>query len=188
MNIRRIASALAAVVLAGGLITATGQAANADVFPVMGGIYELYIPFFNPGAAKCLDVPHGDPTPGLGLMVFHCHGSDADGANQLWKALSGGVVTRLQNQATGLCLSANLGTSIQVVQEPCFATQADIWSFQPTPNLNTSAGVVNMLSHNCLATENSSGADNTRVVLAPCTFANLTDPARLWVRQNWVLA
>jgi hypothetical protein len=187
MNIRRIASALAAVVLAGGLIAATGEAAFADITPVNGGIYELYVPFFNTNAAKCLDVPHGDPTPGLGLVVFHCHGSDAQGANQLWETIFDGTGWLVMNRATGRCLSANLGAGTQVVQDFCVASlPGQIWNFAINSGINTVVGVSNARTGLCLATENSSGGDGTKVVLAPCIFANFSDPT--WIRQNWVLA
>jgi len=189
MKIRRIIGALAALALAGGVIAATGEAAYADTTPVPNGIYELYIPFFNQNAAKCLDVPRSNPNPGVQVQVFHCHGSDSSGANQLWKATPlAGDSWQLTNQATGRCLSASLSQDTHVIQDVCVGTAAQAWKFDPNPSFGSTSGVINMLAGNCLATANLSGADDTLLVLASCQYNNLRDPARRWARQNWTLA
>src|SRR5947207_6493850 len=128
MNLRRIAGALAAIVLMGGLVVGLDHAAYADNNPLPGVQFEIFPPFFNTNAPKCLDVPNGSRTRGVRLQVFHCHGFDSNGAMQLWFMENLGTDNsgpfQIRNKNSGLCLNIVLNTNgapgTQALQNTCF--------------------------------------------------------------------
>lgn len=82
--------------------------------PQPGVDYELFTPFISPGGTyKCLDDPNGSTTDGQPLVIYHCHGFDANGANQLWTfdfdQFTGDY--RVKNKKSGLCLDVPTSTS-----------------------------------------------------------------------------
>jgi hypothetical protein len=193
MNKRRIA--LFAALLAGGLAIGIGQTAYADNNPQLGRWYELYPPYFNPGAPKCLDVPSGKSDTGLVLQVFHCHGYDSNGAPQRWafrrdgKDLAGNDKFEIMNLASRECLNvanSSGATGTLAVQDFCLQSDRGEWVLHPTPNVGPYFGLSNVKFPNqCLATSNSSGADHTRVEISDCGYTNQNDPN--WIRGVWSL-
>jgi hypothetical protein len=193
VNIRRIVSALFTVLLASGLVVGFGQAAHADNNPQPGSWYELYLPYFNPGAFKCLDVPNGSSANGLVLQVFHCHGYASNGAPQRWNLVSWGAIPdaprfEIVNVGTGECLNVTSGaTGTRVIQQAgCVTTESEVWVLHTTPNVGPYFALSNLAFPNeCMAASNSSGGDHTPVEIADCNYFNQNDPT--WIRQVWSL-
>jgi hypothetical protein len=193
MRLRRILGLLAAIVTASLCTVAAGPAAHADnVPPPPGNFVELFVPFFNPGQFKCLDVPGGDSTSGRQVQVFHCHGYAADGAPQRWYLLAvpGSADTyQVRNEASRQCLATSPGGSggTPVVQRPCDgAAMIQRWILHPTPSFPSFLALISAFApSHCLATNDSSGNDRTCVVLGQCNVDNPTGSG--WVRQVWSL-
>jgi hypothetical protein len=189
MNKRRIA--LFAALLAGGLAIVVGQTAYADNDPQPGVAYELFVPYFNGGDDKCLDVPNGTSDIGAVLQVYHCHG----GGPQRWRLVprsrdgDNNVIYEIVNQGNRECLNMQNGsgaTGTLVVQDICLTESPGLWTLHKTPNVGPYFAMSNVqFPDHCLATSNSSGNNRTRVEIADCNYLNQNDPT--WIPQVWSL-
>ena len=193
---KRTIGILLAAIMGCLLVSGVAQPAYAQNNPTAGNWYELFPPFFNSSAPKCLDVPNGSSTDGLVLAVFHCHGYDSNGTPQRWTFFNRGVdaqrntLWELRNEASQRCLNiANLtgANATQVVQLRCNSESRGLWVVHPTTNVTPFFGLSNVQFPNlCLATGNSSGSDHTGVEVTVCNFNDSSDTAAL-VRQVWSL-
>jgi hypothetical protein len=192
MLAKRILGAVFAVLMACGVTVGVASAAQAtNTIPPSSQFAEIFPPFFNTNQSKCLDVPTGSGANGLIIEVFHCHGYDSRGEPQRWiflnRGLSNGNEIRweIMNVASSKCL--NLATTnsagVQsVIQEPCLGSGGSIWFVRNT-TVGSNFGLVNALTAKCMATDNSSGSDKTKVEVAPCNYNNQNDPN--FIRQVW---
>lgn len=186
MPMRRSMRVLATLVMTAGFVGGLAQVAHADnTVPPPDAWVEIYPPFFNPGAPKCLDNTGGSNSVNNAQQVFHCHGYASNGAPQRWQLFNRGDANNpyyeIRNVGSNLCLYA-FGAS--VLQEPCNLQFAGEWFINPTPNVGPYFALQNLgYPGQCLATLNSSGSDHTRVVIAPCNYSNQNDPT--WIREVW---
>ncbi|MFF5703518.1 TIM-barrel domain-containing protein [Streptomyces sp. NPDC012794] len=105
----------------------------------------------NAASARCLDLPHGDTTPGTAPTLYSCHG----GPNQRWTLHDDGRLTGLN----GVCLDA--ADPARITVRTCAAGPAQTWQPGPDGSLR-SAG-------QCLTPAGSGTADGTGLTRAPCT-------------------
>ena len=71
--------------------------------------YEVFPPYIDPTALKCLDVPSASTKPGVALQLYSCHGYASNGANQRWYFNYAGTYNglpayQIQNLNSHLCL------------------------------------------------------------------------------------
>lgn len=108
-----------------------GTASASDVPPVPDGFHEIesLTPAVPDGHAICLDVTNGSTSPGAVMQVFHCHGSDPNGAPQLWEFVKQFDGNYLIEQKDGLCLApaGNALMMVAMTQEPCRTTVGQEW-------------------------------------------------------------
>lgn len=188
MSLRGIVRALVALVLAVAVVGGTGTAALADnTVPPPGTWVEIWPPFFNQSAHKCLDNTNGSNNVDNPVQVYHCHGYDNKGAPQRWQLFNrsddpaNNPYYEIRNVGTNQCLYAlNLG----VVQEPCNLQFRGLWRIIPTPNVGPYFALSNLgFFGGCMATSDSSGGDHARAIIATCNYDNQNDPT--WTRQVW---
>lgn len=125
---------LAATVVMAGLVVGPGHAAYADNNPQPWVQFEIFPPFFNTNAPKCLDVPNGSATRGTPLQVFHCHGFDSNGAPQLWFFENLGTDNsgpyQIRNKASQLCINIVLNTEgapgTPAIENTCFGADTGL--------------------------------------------------------------
>jgi len=170
---RILASLISCAALAVGLSTSMNGTALASAAPQPGVYYEIFPPYANPTAHKCLDVPNGTTTEGVALQVFHCHGYDSHGGPQLWQFINvGGGNYWIVNQASGRCLggfySSTPGVG-QTAQYNCGAVSYLYWQIVPSAFDPDGFELASpWVTGYCLSTRNSLGDDHTPVVLYPC--------------------
>ncbi|MFD5226363.1 beta-1,3-glucanase family protein [Microbacterium sp. NPDC058342] len=104
----------------------------------------------------CLDVPWGDPTPGVQVQAANCYGNDA----QRWTRGSDGTI-----RALGKCLDARAagttnGTVVQIWD--CNGTDAQKWSYD-----SAAQALKNGVSNLCLDATNGV-TDGSPVALWQC--------------------
>jgi hypothetical protein len=190
MFLRRSVRVLVALLLAGTAVGVTSPAAHADnTVPPPTVWVEIFAPYFNVNAAKCLDNPSGSTSVGTQMQVYHCHGYDSHGDPQRWQLFNRGTADNpyyeVRNVASNLCLFAR--TDLRVVQQPCNAEFGGLWRVEP----NTKEGPNFSLSSlaffgGCLATGDSSGNDHTRLYIDNCKIDDRSDTT--WIRQVWSFA
>jgi Ricin-type beta-trefoil lectin domain len=170
--------------LATGLVTGTAGTAQAAVTVDPDTFYEIFPRYFNVTQPKCLDVPNGSSSVGLRLQVFHCHGSAANGAPQLWKFVPvGAPLYWIVNKASGRCLEPPSGTGGFVVQDTC--SDLTRWRLIPasfdTRDMFIGLGLIG----SCVGTADNSGNDHTAVTYQTCSntsfFSNQVQ------QQDWAL-
>lgn len=114
--------------------------AYADNNPQSGVWAELYPPYFNSGASKCLDAPGGTTSTGTTLQVSHCHGYASNGPPQRWVPLNrcqdgaGNVRREFMNLASHECLNIANSTGAsgtRAVQDVCLGTDSGLWCCTP---------------------------------------------------------
>jgi hypothetical protein len=200
VNIRRMAGLLVAGTLAAGLCTtgavaqaATGTAsrlATPAVTPAVSSdlpdpytTYEVFPPYIDPTALKCLDVPGASTQPNVALQLFSCHGYASNGANQRWYFYPAGTYNglpayQIQNLNSHLCLAPN-GFAPDygpVYQNSCRPVPGQYWELS-SPDESDHVNLINALYGWCLAASDTSGHNHTPVILGPC------DPGPIW-NQN----
>jgi hypothetical protein len=79
---KKVAGALAALALAGGLLIGMTGTARADVVPPTTTWVEIVAGYLDQQA--CLDDPGGSNAVGDQLELWHCHGYDSRGSAQRW--------------------------------------------------------------------------------------------------------
>jgi hypothetical protein len=182
MGIPRIAGLISAVALAIGLSTAMAGAAQAAVAPTPGINYEITSPFLTPNPL-CVDVPGGSTSTGTPLQLFHCHGTDSQGAIQLWRFdRVGGTndrpIYQIVNLRSRLCLEVANTTGApgtRIVQGSCILGSQSEWQI-----LDNATGFINDPNPNdfelnafifgeCMTAANSSDNNQTPLVLGQCT-------------------
>jgi hypothetical protein len=179
-------------VLAAALVGGVGQAAHADnTVPPPTQWVEIFAPYFNLNAAKCLDNPGGSTSMDNPIQVFHCHGYASNGAPQRWQLFNRGdgdnPYYEIRNVASNLCLFAR--TDLSVVQEPCNEQFGGLWRVKPTANVGPNFALASLAFFDgCLATADSSGNDHTRVYMSVCNFDDQSDPNHTWIREVWSFA
>jgi hypothetical protein len=107
---------------------AAGGAQTAVQIPT-GVWVELWMPYITPTRPKCLDIQTNGV---LYASIFPCHGSDRNGANQLWqfRDLGNGGYWIVSKYWAGQCLMAYLPTSVTV--GPCGADGGTTWRVIPS--------------------------------------------------------
>jgi len=116
----------------GAAVRASGATANAIVAP--GGLYEIVAIQGTPTGAKCVDVINGSTAPGARLQIFHCHGSDRNGAVQLFSFIDmGNGFYQVSNKNSHLCFelpnsSGADGTEIE--QADCLGFGGQQWEIR----------------------------------------------------------
>jgi hypothetical protein len=185
--IRRLVHLIAPFVLIAILIGGFGEAAHADnTIPPSTQWAEIFPPFFNLNAPKCLDNVNGSNSVDNPQQVFHCHGYASNGAPQRWQLFNRGTgdnpYYEIRNVGSNQCLFAR--TNLRVVQEPCNEQFGGLWRVVPTPNVGPYFALSSLAFFGgCLATGDSSGNDHTSVFIASCNFDNQNDIT--WIRQVW---
>jgi hypothetical protein len=181
---------LLTLVLAAAFTVGAGAAAHADnTVPAPDTWVEIYPPYFNTSASKCLDNSNGYRSINNPIQVFSCHGYASNGNPQRWQLFNRGLandpVYEIRNVGSNLCLAAI--SSGAVVQQPCNEHFGGLWWLNPTQNVGPHFALQNVGFYGqCMATANSSGSDRTRVVIASCNYNNQYDIN--WVRQVWSFA
>jgi hypothetical protein len=170
---RIMANLVSGIALAMGLSMSMTVAAQASVTPDPNVFYEIYPPYISPAAHKCLDVPSASRSEEVPLQIFHCHGYASNGANQLWEFVSVGAGNYwIVNKNSGLCMAdffVDSPPGTATYQYDCGAVDWEYWRIVPSafdPDGFELASVY--LPEYCLAALDSSGRDQTRVVLYPC--------------------
>lgn len=179
---RRIAGLLGAGVLAAGLSTGIGAgAAQAAIIP-QNTWYELWVPYANPTAHKCLDVPDGSTAVNVKLQIFHCHGYDSSGGNPqrwyftfdpTWQAYM------IWNAGSGLCVDWSGFPNHQVVQGGC-GYPSEEWKIVPDASGDTFQLENADFTDQCLAVDGTSANDHSPVVTGYCDW-----PASVAPQQDW---
>jgi hypothetical protein len=176
MKIRRVIGVFFASTMAIGICLGSASAAQAVPTPDPSTWSEIFPPFFNTAAHKCLDVPSGSSSIGLHLQLFHCHGYASDGAPQRWTFLPvDSNVYLIDNNASGRCLQDF--DPQDIVQDSCQVTFAQEWEITATPydpNLFLLQSV-NWPSE-CLSAVNTSGNDRTPLQVVPCDHSASFSP------------
>ena len=141
--------------------------------------YEVFPPYIDPSALKCLDVPSAATQP-VALQLFSCHGYASNGANQRWYFNSAGTYNglpayQIQNLNSHLCLAPN-GFAPDygpVYQNTCRPVPGQYWEVS-SPDESDHVNLINALYGWCLAASEASGNNHTAVILGPC------DPGPIW--------
>lgn len=190
MFTRNTVRVLLTLVLAAAFTVGAGAAAHADnTVPSPGDWVEIFPPYFNTSASKCLDNSNGSNSVNNPIQVFHCHGYASNGNPQRWQLFNrgdaGNPYYEIRNVGSNMCLAAV--SSGAVVQQPCNEFFNGLWFVNPTANVGPYFGLQNLgFPGQCMATLNSSGSDKTRVVIANCNYDNQNDIT--WIRQVWSFA
>jgi hypothetical protein len=146
----------------------------------------------------CVDVPGGSSQEGLRLQLWHCHGSDSQGAPQRWQFIfygtdpAGHPAYVIRNIGNNLCMTWGLvfnpNPPGNIFQEPCpvfDVHQATLWvildgSLQTTrleaAHVNSSTGQVTSWGF-CLRANDSSDANGTPL---STTTACARDADEVW--------
>ena len=168
MKLRRVIGSFFSCTMAIGLSLGLTSAAQAAPTPDPNTWSEIYPPFFNTAAHKCLDVPSGSNSIGLHLQLFHCHGYASNGAPQRWNFIPVSAnVYLVYNNASGRCLQDF--DPQDVVQDSCQDAFEQEWEITATPydpNLFLLQSI-NWPSE-CLSAVNASGNDGTLLQVVPC--------------------
>jgi Ricin-type beta-trefoil lectin domain len=171
MKLRRVVSSFFTIAMVIGLCLGLSSAAQATPTPDPSGWSEIFPPFFNTAAHKCLDVPNGSNSIGLHLQLFHCHGYASNGAPQRWTFIPVAANTYLiYNNASGRCLQDF--DPQDIVQDSCRVNFWQEWSIAPTPYDPTLflLQAVNW-PNQCLAAADTSGNDGTPLQVVPCDYS-----------------
>jgi Ricin-type beta-trefoil lectin domain len=197
VKVRRVIGALSGAVVMIGLALAGGQPAQAAITnqPQPGVFSEVIPVYFHNSPQRCLDNIDGNNNAGNPQQVFHCHGYDSNGAPQRWQfvnlGLSNGAYA-IQNMGSHLCLAVatafgNPGTLI--TQETCTFSTAEQWLLRTPTTPDYMIGFFGLVNAafpgECMATNDSSGNDHIKVVIATCNYDNAADPNH--IRQVWAL-
>jgi Ricin-type beta-trefoil lectin domain-like len=171
MRFRRFTAPLFASAMAIGLCFGVAGAAQAAPTPDPTTWSEIYPPFFNTAAHKCLDVPSGSNSIGLHLQLYHCHGYSSNGGPQQWNFIPvGSNLYLIYNVASGRCMQ-DLDPQ-DVVQDACLAIDAEEWQITSTPY---DPNLFLLQSYEwpswCLAAVNTSGNDGTALQVVNCDFS-----------------
>src|SRR6266496_1371240 len=161
----------------GAAVRASGATANAIVAP--GGLYEIVAIQGTPTGAKCVDVINGSTAPGARLQIFHCHGSDRNGAVQLFSFIDmGNGFYQVSNKNSHLCFelpnsSGADGTEIE--QADCLGFGGQQWEIRVLYNavgVGPVFGLVNeAFPTKCLTWQGGAlPADNNRLVMSECVL------------------
>jgi Ricin-type beta-trefoil lectin domain-like len=190
---RRIVGLLFAGMMAAGLGTGMGTAAQAatvkasavrSVTPVTGTFYEVFPPNITPNAV-CSDDPGGSHSIGTLLQIFHCHGSGSDGAVQLWAfvpvgtAPDGDNLYQIENKTSTLCMrlvndSGVSGT--RIMQDRCLGNADEVWQWHNRNLFLTDPGfqlINTQFGGECLAAANHSDTNGTPLVIHDCVPLNI---------------
>jgi hypothetical protein len=195
MNIRRRGGVLFAGALAACLCTtgATAQAATTTtagaavptVAPSSGQAYEIFPPYIDPTALKCLDVPSAATRPGVALQLFSCHGYASNGANQLWYfrpagTFNGAAAYWIQNKNSTRCLDINVLQPEYgaITQQYCAYTADQLWEVS-SPDESDHVNLISLAWGWCMAASDASGNNHTPVILGPC------DPGPVWDQNQY---
>jgi cytochrome c len=105
---------------------------------------------------KCLDIPHGNPTNGTGVQIWHC---GASFPNQRW-SLTGDTIVGMG----GKCLDVEAGHTED-------GTRVQVWNCNGGANQRWqfNGGQFVGLDHRCLDVSGGSTDDGTPLVLWHCT-------------------
>ena len=177
----KMAGALAALALAGGLTIAVTGTAKADVVPP-GTWAEIFTPYTNNTA--CLDDPNGSASAGTPVQMYHCHGYASNGGPQRWTFSAGTQLgpgdTMYQVQSHGLCLGLTLQDALfagqRVKLEPC--TLSTIWevlsrnAYPGDPDFELLLWESNNYGRLCATLPDWSGGNGEPIYLEPCDPGN----------------
>lgn len=163
--------------------------ASAAVVPGPGWA-EIFAPYIRArGNTMCLDVPAGSTQNYVALQLFHCHGSDSQGAVQRWQFVpevttSDGVTAyAIVNSGNNLCLSWVLAfrdIPSSIVQLPCppgSGSASTLWVIKQSPGnpddfelglVFASNGNLSPAFNGCLAALNTSDVNGTLFGLHTC--------------------
>ncbi len=179
MRRRNVIRSFFAGAIAIGVCFASATAAQATPTPDPSGWSEIYPPFFNTAAHKCLDVPNGSNSVGLHMQLYHCHGYDSSGDPQRWTFLpvgsaNGSNLYIIINNGSGRCLQ-NFDPQ-DVVQDYCHPVDWQEWQIAATPY---DPNLFLLQSWDwpdwCLAAVNASGNDHTALTTVPCDHSATFD-------------
>ncbi|WP_433200480.1 RICIN domain-containing protein [Dactylosporangium sp. CS-047395] len=176
-----MAALLGSVAVAGPAVAAGPAAAPAFTVavPPSGVFSEIFPPFISARSPICLDEPGGSAKLYLQMQLYHCHGYASNGGPQRWfwqpqPALGSNVyrILSADNHTNPyLCLGVffgNPGPGSAVVQAGCTNTTGFDWVLVPSavaPHFQ-----LQLLSRPslCLAAADTSGANDTKVVVHTC--------------------
>jgi len=107
---------------------------------------------------KCLDIPHGNPSNGTGVQIWHCGQASP---NQRW-SFAGGAIVGMSEK----CLDVEAGRSAD-------GTRVQVWNCNGGANQRWQLvdGQFVGLDHKCLDVAGGSTDDGTPLVLWHCTGA-----------------
>lgn len=185
MRIRRMIGFLTVGVLTFGLNAGLATSAQA-VQPDPNTFYEIFTPDLtnSGGAHLCVDT-NGSTVTGAHMIVFHCHSA----STQEWKFIPTGDVTplrgaplyRIQNQASGWCLSSTdtlLQSEGAIEQESCVSPSTE-WAFSDndsdsTEKFNINSGIAP--NRDCMRVGGVSSGSTTAANGSPLETAACDDP------------
>jgi hypothetical protein len=199
LGIKRIVRAfLVSGTAAAGLSLTMAGTAQADVIPLPGVYYELFLPY-NAAYSECLDVPSASTTPGTQVQIYHCHGYASNGANQLWQFFKvpgtegwygANWLYWIVNKNSGMCLGLDQGESA-VRQRICAPGNiAQLWGIsQSNIDLN-GEGLIQLFNGewpaNCMGVMNGVRSNSTPVWTTDrCDYSST--PEQTNEDQSWGL-
>jgi Ricin-type beta-trefoil lectin domain len=174
----RLASGLAACLLAVGIVLSTGVAAQAEITTPSGGewaeLFNPLLPLVDQQYHVCLDVPGGTTENRHPLQMFHCHGYASSGAVQRWQfSLQWDGSYLITNQSNLLCITAVVSSltanSGIIEQQTCGSSSGgQSWrliEFQPGQNFQLESNSPNLHGY-CIAS--GGNYNQSRVYWEPC--------------------
>ena len=175
-----MASLVSGIALAIGLSMSMTGAAQASIAPEPDVWYEIFPPYISPASHKCLDVPSASRSNNARIQIFHCHGYASNGANQRWEFVNlGGGVYWVVNVNSSMCLAPfpdNSPAGTIVLQEDCGAVTFDEWRIVPSAFDPDGFELASLyFPGECMAARDSSGSDQTPVVVYPCDNSPVFD-------------
>ena len=110
---------------------------------------------------KCLDVQGADPSDGVFVNIFECHGQE----NQRWELEPVSSFFELRG-LEGKCVQPGGGESgVRLIIGPCGGLE-DRW--EPDPDVLSDFSLVHVSSGKCMDVEGASSADRTPVNIFDC--------------------
>lgn len=153
---------------------ASGTELHGSELPVQAVIERGQIRNVNSG--KCLVIPGGSKTPGVGAVQWPCKQPATSGYEQVWEiSLSPGFY-QLKNVASGLCLAIPGGSYTigeKVVQWPCNGRSEQQWEYI--------GGTYRVRhSYQCLSIASASRADGASAIQWTCNSNPSGNPEQRW--------
>lgn len=135
-------------------------------------------PIKNLNSNRCMAIPGGDRTPGVGVIQFDCHGPSATEQTWVLTPLVEHVYT-IRNVKTGLCLAIPNGDvtpGARAIQWNCNNGQEQLW-ITPPDDLH----IINGNSGLCLAIPSARRDNSAPVIQWTCDSSPTTgNPEQDW--------